>query len=43
MCGDTDEFGVRLYLLMPRTAPLIHANLVPQIPPIRRHRPQGES
>ena len=22
MCGDTDEFGVRLYLLMPRTAPL---------------------
>jgi hypothetical protein len=43
MCGDTDEFGVRLCCPYIPGCPLVHATLVPQIPPIGRHRPQGES
>jgi hypothetical protein len=44
MNGDADEFGVRLCCLyyIPGSH-LVHAILVPQISPIRRHRPQGKS
>jgi len=44
MSGDADEFGVRLCCLqyIPGSH-LAHAILVPQISPIRRHRPQSKS
>ena len=42
MNGDTDEFGVRL-LSVSLTALWFTRALVPQISPIRRHRPQGKS
>lgn len=42
MSGEADEFGVRLCCLYPGSH-LVHVILVPQIPPVRRHRPQGKS